>query len=1099
MRKLLIANRGEIAIRIAQAAASAGIQSVSVYSEDDVQALHTKQTCESASLKGMGAAAYLDQNQLLKVAANYGCDAIHPGYGFLSENSDFARAIEKQGLIFIGPSAETLDVFGDKAAARALATRLDIPLLPGSKAAVTLKQAQDFFESLGGVPIIIKALAGGGGRGMRVVNTAKEVAEKYQQSQAEAKMAFGKDQVYVERYIAKAQHIEVQIIGDGTGAISHAWERECSLQRRHQKCEEIAPAPDLDAGLREQILAAAVKLAKDTKYKNIGTFEFLVDEDGCFFFMEANPRIQVEHTVTETVTGLDLVQIQLSIAQGKTLIELGLTQDKIPAPQGLAVQARINLETITSSGDVQPSNGKITAYEVPCGSNIRVDGCGYSGYTPSPRFDTLLAKLIVHSVQDKPSDDLKAGMSELYRALCSFRISGVDTNISFLQNLLSREDVQNGNFHTQYIDSNIADIVTQRTIHPKFYIEVQESSNAQDSAQFSTAHLTAPENTVPVLAPMQGIIIELSADKGVVIGTNDGIIVMESMKMQHVINPPQSGKVVQWCVEAEQLVQAGDIIAFLEPVDHEDTKKTKAKIDLNTPRADLAEVLHRQSLTQDVARPDAVKKRHAKQQRTARENIADLCDKDSFKEIGSLAIAAQRTRRSLEDLIRKTPADGIVTGFGIINGDDFANADLCGVLHYDYTVLAGTQGVKNHAKTDRILEIAKTNKRPIVFFTEGGGGRPGDVDVQTIGGLYIKSFTLFASMSGLVPLIGIVSGNCFAGNAAFLGCCDVIIATENASIGMGGPAMTEGGGLGIVRPADVGPIDMQSKNGVVDIRVKDEEQAVLMAKKYLSIFQGELAEWDCADQRILRHVVPENRLHVYDVHDVITALIDTDTLIELRAEFGVGMVTAFARIEGKAVGIIANNPLHLAGAIDKDGADKAARFMQLCDAFDIPLLFLCDTPGIMVGVESEKTGHVRHCTRLFVTGANLKVPFMTIVLRKAYGLGAMAMAGGGFHAGNAALAWPTGEFGGMGLEGAVQLGFKKELAAIEDPKARQELFNTMVAKMYETGKALNTASLFEIDDVIDPQDSRACISTHLLSAARPLSRTHKKRPNIDTW
>ena len=420
-------------------------------------------------------------------------------------------------------------------------------------------------------------------------------------------------------------------------------------------------------------------------------------------------------------------------------------------------------------------------------------------------------------------------------------------------------------------------------------------------------------------------------------------------------------------------------------------------------------------------------------------------------------------------------------------------------MSYDYTVLAGTQGQQNHRKKDRMFEIAEKQRLPVVFFTEGGGGRPGDTDGIGVAGLDCLAFTYWGGLSGLVPLVGINSGRCFAGNAALLGCCDVVIATKNSNIGMGGPAMIEGGGLGIFRPEEVGPIDVQVPNGVVDIAVEDEAEAVKVAKKYLSYFQGPLKNWECADQRILRTIIPENRLRIYDVRAVIETLADTGSVLELRRHFGLGMVTALIRIEGRPVGLIANNPVHLAGAIDSDGADKAARFMQLCDAFDIPLLFLCDTPGIMVGPEVEKTALVRHAARMFVVGSSVTVPFFTIILRKGYGLGAQAMAGGSFKAGLFTISWPTGEFGGMGLEGAVKLGYRKELAAEEDPAKRKALFDEMVARMYQHGKAVNTASHFEIDDVIDPLDSRKWIMGGLRSAPPLPPRHGKKRPCIDTW
>ncbi|HVR30401.1 MAG TPA: carboxyl transferase domain-containing protein, partial [Thermoanaerobaculia bacterium] len=396
------------------------------------------------------------------------------------------------------------------------------------------------------------------------------------------------------------------------------------------------------------------------------------------------------------------------------------------------------------------------------------------------------------------------------------------------------------------------------------------------------------------------------------------------------------------------------------------------------------------------------------------------------------------------------------------------------------------------------FELAHRLRLPVVFFTEGGGGRPGDTDFPGVAGLHTMAFHLFGKLSGWVPLVGINSGRCFAGNAALLGCCDVVIATANSSIGMGGPAMIEGGGLGVFRPEEVGPMSVQVPNGVVDLPVAEEAEAVAVAKRYLSYFQGPLEEWECADQRTLRAAIPENRLRIYDVRRVIETLADTGSVLELRRHYGLGMVTALARLEGRPIGIVANNPAHLAGAITSEGADKASRFLQLCDAYDLPVLFLCDTPGIMVGPEIEKTALVRHCCRMFVVGASMTVPYFTIVLRKSYGLGAQAMAGGSFKAPVFAVSWPTGEFGGMGLEGSVKLGYRKELEAVEDPAARKALYDQMVAAAYAHGKALNAATYYEIDDVIDPADSRRWLG-RALAASRPPPRTEKKRPCVDTW
>ncbi len=515
-------------------------------------------------------------------------------------------------------------------------------------------------------------------------------------------------------------------------------------------------------------------------------------------------------------------------------------------------------------------------------------------------------------------------------------------------------------------------------------------------------------------------------------------------------------------------------------------------------RADLGDALQRRAATRDEQRPDAVAARHAAGRRTARENVDDLCDDGTFVEYGALAIAAQRARRSVDELIARTPADGLVAGIADVNSTVLDGGRArCAVLSYDYTVLAGTQGVVGHRKKDRLFELIERLRLPTVFFTEGGGGRPGDTDQAMVAGLHTMAFALWARLSGVVPRIGIASGNCFAGNAALLGCCDIIIATPDASIGMGGPAMIEGGGLGVVAAEDVGPFPMQVDNGVVDVAAENDADAVRLAKQALSYFQGRVASWDAPDASALRDVVPENRRRAYEVRKAVDGIVDVGSVLELRARFARGMVTALARIEGRPLGIVANNPMHLGGAITGDGADKAARFLQLCEAFRLPVLFLCDTPGFMVGPDTERAAHVRHCSRMFLAGAALTVPFMTVVLRKGYGLGAQAMAGGSFHANLMTVSWPTGEFGGMGLEGAVKLGFRRELDAIEDAAKREAEFEALVAAAYEMGKALNTASHFEIDDVIDPATTRELVARVIL---RDEPQPQARRPRfVDAW
>jgi len=603
---------------------------------------------------------------------------------------------------------------------------------------------------------------------------------------------------------------------------------------------------------------------------------------------------------------------------------------------------------------------------------------------------------------------------------------------------------------------------------------------------------------MPVASPLQGTVVSVDVQKGDRVRAGQQLVVVESMKMEHVVSAAVAGVVERIAVAVGDTVMAGDPLLFVTPAENADAIEARddapaATNDTESARADLAEVLARHDMVLDERRPEAVARRRAADQRTARENVADLVDEGTFVEYGPLIVAAQRRRRSLEELIARTPADGLVGGVGKVAGQPVI------AMSYDYTVLAGTQGVWNHHKKDRLFELAERQRLPIVFFTEGGGGRPGDTDGAGVAYLDCLAFNYFARLSGLVPLVGVNSGYCFAGNAAILGCCDVIIATANSNIGMGGPAMIEGGGLGVYEPTDIGPLDVQVADGVVDVAVEDEAEAVAVAKQYLSYFQERnRGGWECADQTILRGLVPENRVRAYDVREVVDVLFDSYSVLELRRGWGEGMITALARVEGRTVGVVANNPSHLGGAIDVDAADKAARFIQLCDAFDIPIVFLCDTPGFMVGPEHEARGAVRHVTRMFVTGANVTVPFGTIVLRKGYGLGAQAMAGGSFKAPLFCVAWPTGEFGGMNLEGAVRLGQRRELEAIVDPEERERAFRDMVDRMYEHGNAINMASHLEIDDVIDPADTRRWIVT-MLESAPVLARGGKKRPNIDTW
>lgn len=597
-------------------------------------------------------------------------------------------------------------------------------------------------------------------------------------------------------------------------------------------------------------------------------------------------------------------------------------------------------------------------------------------------------------------------------------------------------------------------------------------------------------------SPIRGTVVEVVAQTGDVVEEGSPVVVLESMKMEHPVVVQYPAIVSEIRVAVGDQVDVDQIVAVVGPAmtDRTGVEEFRTR-DLDEIRPDLAELFERVALTRDDARPEAVAKRHGHGLMMPREWLERLLDPGSFVEYGTFPVAAQRSRRSVEDLIANTPADGLLTGLGTVDGRQVA------VLAYDYTVLAGTQGFFNHRKTDRLLAVALEKSIPVILFAEGGGGRPGDIDAGAViaAGLNVTTFMMMGSLSGVVPTIGIATGRCFAGNAALLGCCDVVIATRDSNIGMAGPAMIEGGGLGRYRPEEIGPVEVQATNGVIDVVVDDDDAAIDAAREFLghlSTDRPDHGDWEAADQRLLRHAIGENRKEVYDPRALIGTLVDTGSFMELRAGFGVGMITGLMRIEGRPMGLVANDPAHLGGAIDADGADKMARFLQLCDSYGLPVVSLCDTPGFMVGPEAEETATVRHFSRLFIIGAHLRVPMITVILRKGYGLGAQAMAGGSFARPVATVAWPTGEIGGMGLEGAVRLGFAKELDAIADDEEREAAFEALVAAHYETGKAINGAMKFEFDEVIDPADTRRWITATVGVASSDIRSGGRY---IDAW
>ena len=583
--------------------------------------------------------------------------------------------------------------------------------------------------------------------------------------------------------------------------------------------------------------------------------------------------------------------------------------------------------------------------------------------------------------------------------------------------------------------------------------------------------------SIKLKAPLSGVVIEVAVSTGQEVRKGELLVLLESMKVQIRVEAQDNGLINVVAIKVGDTVQRDQELISMQMHDGSaSNSKTNHESESDKPHSLIQQFKARQALSLDAHRADAREKRHLKGYRTARENLASLCNIETFQEYGQFAVAAQRQRQDYETLKTSAAADGIITGIGQINGQAVA------LIVNDYSVMAGTQGFFHHQKLDRILQVARDKQLPVVMFTEGGGGRPGDTDVTTVNsGLQCASFGTWAGLSGLVPRISVANGYNFAGNAALFGAADITIATKTSWIGMAGPAMIEGGGLGTFKPTDIGPIDVQSGNGTVDIVVEDEVEAAEVAVKILGYFQSSFDQtnshaWQAHDQKSLQSALPENRRQTYDVRNVIITLSDLESFIELGKNYGPSMIIGLARIEGKAVGIMANDCTSLGGAIDVAAGEKSSKFMQLCDQFKLPIISVCDTPGFMVGPEHETLGAVRRLAEMFRVGAQLTTPFYAVVLRKCYGLGAQAMLGGSTQRPLYTLSWPTGEFGPMGLEGAVKLGFSKELAAISNVDEQQALFDKLLAQQYQRGQASEVASVLEIDAVIDPANTREALS-----------------------
>ncbi|WP_051952566.1 acetyl-CoA carboxylase family protein [Xenophilus azovorans] len=1059
-RKILVANRGEIAVRVARAAAELGMKTVGVYSADDEASLHWRRCDEAVALGATGASAYLDGEALVAAALATGCDAVHPGYGFLSENAGFARRCAEVGLVFVGPRPEVLDLLGDKARARRLAMGCGIPVARGLSEAVTLDAAREFMAGLGnGGKVMVKALAGGGGRGMRVVEDIAALDEAYASARSEAGAAFGLDGVYVEELVFPARHIEVQVVGDAGGEVAHLHERECSLQRRQQKLVEFAPSPSLSPSLREQLAEAATALAKAAGVHTLCTFEFLVETNGRFVFMEANPRLQVEHTVTEAVTGIDLVQAQFRLAAGRSLAALHLAQRHIPVPRGLAVQLRINMERVDPDGRAVPAGGMLRAFDAPGGGGVRIDTFARSGWSPSTRFDSLLAKLIVHV----PSGDPKELFSRASRALAEFHVDGVPTNIGFLQALLSDADVVAGRVDTRFVERHARRLAEAMAHQPR--LPALPAPASHPDAASAPAVEDAPAGCIVATAPMGGVLVRYAVAAGEPVHRGQLLAVIEAMKMEHAVQAAESGVILSLQATLGDAVLAGRPLLWLAPQDvaHEAVEGVAVEDDPLAARR-LEELRERNAARQDEARPDAVAKQRARGALTARERIARLCDADSFVETGGLV---------MPEGADNAPADGLIIGSARIGGRGVI------VMAQDFTVFGGSSGHLGRSKLLRGIAQARRNGMPLVMLFDGGGHRIQDGQNSRQFSSSTPIFQEFSWLSGWVPIVSAVLGAGFAANTNYSAMSDLVVMVRGKSeMGLAGPALVKAGTGETISGQALGGAALQvDRHGLADLAVDTEEEAFAAIRGFLAFLPSNArlpapvaAGAPAPDGASLRGLVPANTRQGYDIRGVVAGIADTGSCFELKPSYGANIVTSFARLRGQPVGFIGNQPLVKGGMIDSAAAEKAARFIALCDAYGLPLIYLVDIPGMSIGSEAERSMLGRRSAKMLFELGHATVPRISIVLRKGYGLGYVAMCGGRGFEPDACLAWPTAEICAMSVEGSVDVAYRKQFVDAPDPAARrQEIIDGIRARV----SALQAAEGFGIDDVIDPAETRA--------------------------
>ena len=1136
LERVLISNRGEIAIRIVKAASALGMESVGVYPAADSLSLHTRLATSAVQI-GNGApddpvAAYLDAEALVAAAQRSGCDCVHPGYGFLAENADFAQQCADAGLAFVGPPPAALSLFGDKVRSRQLAASLDIPVVPGSDDPVPSASDAADLAGLLGYPVMLKAAAGGGGRGMRKVTSADSMAEAFARCRSEAEAAFGSGALFVEKLVERPRHIEVQVLADGHGDVVHLHERDCSVQLRNQKVIETAPAPGLDADLRDRILADAVKLVAAAGYANAGTVEFLVvPETGEHFFIECNARIQVEHTVTEQVTGIDLVEAQFRIAAGATLASLGLgSQDAVGAPRGAAVQARV----------VARGAGTLSAYKEPTGPGVRVDGCGYVGYAPPPQFDPLLAKVIAASSSSFASGHTSyvAAVDRLLRALNEFHVGGLATNLNQLKAILCHTAVRAADARTTLLAEH-PDLLSpatgaggngaltllrqQATV---MGVSVAGGVGAPTASTSATAELDGEPGQRAVACPMAGSILEVRVAEGDRVAAGEPLLIVSAMKMESQVAAPLAGTVAALQpLTSGDTVEAGQVVAVIAPAEGAVELQPEQRDDTWAPQ--LEDVATMQALAHKRLAPGSdergVVRQRSRGKLTCRERIDLLLDDGSFHEIGSIAGFASYDESGA--IVDFTPANH-VGGWGRVEGRTTV------VCADDFTSRGGHADGAIGEKSRHLDKLALEMRVPSVRLLDGssGGGsvaamvpqqkkegeskakeshgaiKAGRPRVAGAGGSFLPGHlgsTMYTEQLSTVPVVNLLLGSVVGIGAAkaVLGHFSVMV-RDIAQLFVAGPP--------VVRPAmgyditkeDLGGWHIHCRNGSVDNLAETEEEAMALTRRFLSYLPASVFEPpptagpdpnDPADRRDeeLFHLIPRKRTATFDVRKAIRLMADRDSFFEIGPLWGTDQVTGFVRMNGFPVGVIASDSQHTnGGALTAAGCRKLSRHLDLCDLFHLPVLNLVDNPGFAVGLEHEITGTIRWGGQWMIAFSQVTTPIFTVIMRRSFGV-----AGNNYATPRAEpsmrVAWPAADTGGIPPEGGIEAAYKRQLAEAEDPRALRE---ELMARIESARGPVGPLSRFQIEEMIDPRDTRKMICEWLESAWKIVSQPARLKP-----